>query len=138
MYRYVLPLFFLYSFYSEISIADEASWKRYVQSGQMAMQRGRLERAEQQFTNALENAEALGEQYPQLAISLNLLGEACRLQGKYEEASSHFERAVTLGEKSLGKDNPEFAKIIKNFAKSYRAQGLDSEADSLLHKYNLE
>ena len=138
MFRYVLPLFLLFSFYSEVIDASEASWKRYVQSGQMAFQRGRLERAEQQFTKALESAEEWGEQYPHFAISLSLLGEVCRVQGKYLEALGHFERAVALGEKSLGKDNPEFSKMVINFAKSYRAQGMDKEADNLLSQYALE
>ena len=138
MIRYVLLLLLLYSFCSEVSIADEASWKRFVQSGQMALQRGRLERAERQFALALENAEAMGEQYPYLAISLNLLGEVYRRQSKYQEAIQQFERAVMIGEKSLGKDNPEFNKIVINYAKLYRAQGLDNEADNLLSKYGLE
>ena len=107
------------------TLADEVSWQRNIQSGQMALQRGRHERAEKQFLAALKDAETMGKQNPRLAITLNLLGEACRVQGKFKEAEQYFQRALTLGEQSLGKDDPQYTRIVENHAKLLRAQGLD-------------
>lgn len=135
MIRYILPLLIVGCWYSNITVADEASWQRHVKSGQLALQRGRHERAEKQFMEALEDAEAMGERGPRLAITLNLLGETCRIQGKHLEAQPHYQRALTLGELSLGIENPEFIKIVNNFAKSHRALGQDREAELLLSHY---
>ena len=135
MLRYIFPLFILICLYPVVTSATEASWQRYINSGQLAFQRGRHARAEKQFTVALEDAETMGEKNPRLAITLNLLGEVCRIQGKFLEAEPLFQRALTLGEKSLGKDNPEFARIVKSYAKLRRAQGLESEADQLVTQY---
>ena len=137
MIRYIFPLVILICFYPEVTSANEASWQRYVQSGQLALQRGRHERAEKQFTAALKDAEAMGEQNPRLAITLNLLGEAYRIQGKFLKAEPLFQRALTLGEQSLGKENPEFTRIVKNYAKLHRAQGMESKADQLVTQYGL-
>ena len=137
MIRYIFPLVILICLYPEVTSANEASWQRYVQSGQLALQRGRHERAEKQFTAALKDAEAMGEQNPRLAITLNLLGEACRIQGKFLKAEPLYQRALTLGEQSLGKENPEFTRIVKNYAKLHRAQGLESKADQLVTQYGL-
>jgi len=137
MLRYIFPLVILICLYPEVTSANEASWQRYVQSGQLALQQGRHERAEKQFMAALEDAEAMGERNPRLAITLNLLGEAYRIQGKFLEAEPLFQRALTLGEQSLGKENPEFTKIVKNYAKLHRAQGLENEANQLVKQYGL-
>ncbi len=137
MLRYIFPLVILICLYPEVTSANEASWQRYVQSGQLALQQGRHERAEKQFMAALEDAEAMGERNPRLAITLNLLGEACRIQGKFLKAEPLFQRALTLGEQSLGKENPEFTKIVKNYAKLHRAQGMESKADQLVTQYGL-
>ncbi len=137
MLRYILPLVILICLYPEVTSANEASWQRYVQSGQLALQRGRHERAEKQFMAALKHAEAMGEQNPRLAITLNLLGEAYRIQGKFLKAEPLFQRALTLGEQSLGKENPEFTRIVKNYAKLHRAQGMESKADQLVTQYGL-
>ena len=133
MIRYIFPLVILICLYPEVTSANEASWQRYVQSGQLAFQRGRHERAEKQFTAALKDAEAMGEQNPRF----NLLGEVCRIQGKFLKAEPLYQRALTLGEQSLGKENPEFTRIVKNYAKLHRAQGMESKADQLVTQYGL-
>ena len=120
MLRYIFPFLIFIFLFPEVTSADEASWGRYIQSGQLALQRGRRDRAEKQFMAALKEAEAMGEQNPRLAITLNLLGEVCRMQGKFQKAEEFFKRALALGEKSLGKDNPEFTKIVDNYAKLQR------------------
>ena len=71
----------------------------------------------------------MGEKDPRLAITLNLLGESCRIQGKFKEAEQYYQRALILGEQSLGKDNPEFSRIVENHAKLLRAQGLENKAN---------
>ena len=129
MLRYFSPLLILIFLFPAATSADEVSWQRNVQSGQLALQRGRHERAEKQFLAALKDAEELGKKDPRLAITLNLLGEACRIQGKFKEAEQYFQRALILGEQSLGKDNPEFTKIVENHAKLLRAQGLEDKAN---------
>lgn len=127
MLRYFFPFLILIFLFPEITFADEVSWQRNIQSGQMALQRGRHARAEKQFLAALKDAEALGKKNPRLAITLNLLAEACRIQGKFKEAEQYFQRALTLGKQSLGKDNPEYIKIVDNHDKLLRAQGLENK-----------
>ncbi|MEM7607939.1 MAG: tetratricopeptide repeat protein [Myxococcota bacterium] len=44
------------------------------------------------------------------------------MQGKYDEAKPLHERAIAIGEKTLGAEHPELAKWLNNFAVLLQAQ----------------
>lgn len=44
------------------------------------------------------------------------------LQGKYDEADPLYVRAIAIGEKALGRDDPDLAVYLNNRAELLRAQ----------------
>ena len=61
-------------------------WQTCEDAGNKAYAQGQYAEAEQQFRSALAEAEAFGAEDPRLATSLNSLGQACRAQGRFDEA----------------------------------------------------
>ena len=73
-------------------------------------------------TVALPLARRSGEPR-QEARSLNNLGAVFRLQGDYDEARAHFERALGMLDKALGPDHPEVATSLSNLGIVFVRQG---------------
>ena len=49
-------------------------------------------------------------------------------QGKYDEAKPLYDRAIAIGEKTLGPDHPDLAAKLNNLAVSLSDQGQHEEA----------
>ena len=56
------------------------------------------------------------------------------VQGKYDEAKPLYERAIAIGEKTLGAEHADLAKWINNLVILLEGQGRDEEARRLLER----
>ena len=71
---------------------------------------------------ALPLAERSGEP-TEVATTLNHLGVVHSVQGKFEAAREHFQRALTIRENALGPDHTAVADSLNNLGTVYRNQG---------------
>jgi tetratricopeptide (TPR) repeat protein len=71
--------------------------------------------ARQLFERALAIFQAqLGPDHPDVARSLNNLGNALRVHGELAAARTHYERALVIFESRLGPDHPDVARALNN------------------------
>ena len=71
------------------------------------------------------NEEALGEDHPDVAISLNNLAELYYNQGRYKEAEPLYRHALKILKQTLGPDHPEVAITRENMRALYKKLGKD-------------
>jgi len=90
-----------------------------------------LARAEQAL--ALREA-TLGGTHPDVASSLNLVGELHLEQGKPAPAEPLFQRALAIREAALGNNHPDVAKTLHGLANLYLQQGLYGRAEPLYQR----
>ena len=74
----------------------------------------------------------LGENHPNVALSLNNLAELYYSQGRYSEAEPLFKQALDLRKRTLAENHPLVASSLNSLAELYRRQGRYSEAEPLL------
>ena len=94
----------------------------------------------EKFGEALESAQktlalreqAVGEEGPEIANSLNTLGQIFFLKSEYLNAESLFLRALKTEEKYFGTDNPKVFRFVANLGSVYTVLGdLDKAAEYL-------
>ncbi|QHG18398.1 tetratricopeptide repeat protein [Nostoc sp. ATCC 53789] len=73
----------------------------------------------------------LGEEHPDVALSLNNLAALYDSQGRYSEAEPLYIQALALTRKLLGEERPSVALSLNNLAALYDSQGRYSEAEPL-------
>jgi tetratricopeptide (TPR) repeat protein len=76
----------------------------------------------------------LGEEHPDVAMSLNNLAGLYRSQGKYEEAEPLYRSALEKRKRLLGEEHPDIAISQWNLGVLYQSQGRYSEAEALYHQ----
>jgi tetratricopeptide (TPR) repeat protein len=87
------------------------------------LEQGNYEQAELHFRRALQISEkALGADHPDVAMSLNNLGNTLYQQGDYEQAELHHQRALQTRERVLGADHPDLARSLWGLADVALAQ----------------
>jgi Tfp pilus assembly protein PilF len=57
---------------------------------------------------------AYGPDHPKVAIRVNNLGHVLHYLGDLNGARKHFERALKIFERALGKDHPDTQKVRRN------------------------
>jgi tetratricopeptide (TPR) repeat protein len=72
--------------------------------------------------------KSLGPDHPNVAFTLNNLGEVYRAQGRYAAAAPLYPRALAIAEKRLGPDHPTLAALLDNYAVVLRGAERDVEA----------
>ncbi len=88
--------------------------------------------AEPYYKRAIAIREkALGNQHPDLGLTLLNLAGLYRAQVKYHEARSILRRAISIFEKSLGKEHPHLATGQNNLAGIYLLEGDYRRAEPL-------
>jgi tetratricopeptide (TPR) repeat protein len=122
------------NFFSE-AVTTQAQgnlWKELAAKFRELYQQGRYSEAEIIAGKTLEVGEdALGPEHPEVAASLNNLGELYRAQGRHTEAEPLYRRALAIREKALGPEHPEVGTSLNNLAELYRAQGRHTGAEPL-------
>ena len=75
--------------------------------------------------------KALGPDHPDVAVSLNNLGQLYEAEGRYADAEPLFKRSLAIWEKALGPDHPDVAASLNNLAVFYQRQGRYADAEPL-------
>ncbi|MBD2298604.1 tetratricopeptide repeat protein [Nostoc sp. FACHB-190] len=93
---------------------------------------GLYDKAAPWYEQCLEiTKKRLGEEHPNVALSLNNLAELYRYQGRYSEAEPLLIQALAMRRKLLGKEHPDVAQTLNNLAELYSSQGKYSKAEAL-------
>ncbi|MEH2320876.1 tetratricopeptide repeat protein, partial [Nostoc sp.] len=93
---------------------------------------GLYEKAAPWFRQCLEiTKKRLGEEHPDVALSLNNLAYLYDSQGRYSEAEPIYIQALALTRKLLGEEHPDVALSLNNLAALYDSQGRYSEAEPI-------
>src|SRR5438445_6773263 len=105
----------------------DTAWQRYRDAGEQALRGHRFDEAEQQFLDALEQAERFGPEDPRLGETLFQLGRlycgpGFRRPGQ-PQAAPLLQRALAIQEKALGPDHPDVAQSRLLLAQCYAGVG---------------
>jgi class 3 adenylate cyclase/tetratricopeptide (TPR) repeat protein len=102
------------------------------QTARYLIERGRYSEAQSLAKDALALDElTLGTAHPEVARSLNNLGNAHFYQGRYADAQPLHERALAIRERALGPNDPLVAISLNNIANLYMYLGRYAEAEPL-------
>ncbi|MFL5587291.1 MAG: CHAT domain-containing protein [Ktedonobacteraceae bacterium] len=94
---------------------------------------GNYEQAERLLQQTLDiRRAALGEQHPEVAISLNNLALLYKLVGNYTQGESLYQQALKTWRMALGEEHPHVADALDNLATLYTAMGNYAQAEPLL------
>jgi CHAT domain-containing protein/tetratricopeptide (TPR) repeat protein len=74
---------------------------------------------------------SLGPMHPDVAHSLDLLGELHRIRGDYAKAESLHVRALAIAEKVRGPKHPDVARSLHHLAELHRVRGAYDKAEPL-------
>jgi tetratricopeptide (TPR) repeat protein len=87
------------------------------------------------FEKYLSNAENLIEEARKLELTTENLGYICNEFGVYQDNLAQYEKAIQfykeslrIGEKTIGKEHPDYATYLNNLASIYQSQGKYDEA----------
>jgi tetratricopeptide (TPR) repeat protein len=95
----------------------------YSELGIQYARSGRLDEAEALFKKSIAILEkTVGPIHPDLAKSLNNLGELYRIQNRETEAEAIHQRILAIRERTLGPNHPDVAKSLNNLALIYHAE----------------
>ena len=95
--------------------------------------RGRFAEAEPLLKESLAIYKSLvGQQHPDVAMSLNNLAELYRVQGRYAEAEPLLKQSLAIHKRVFGQEHPDVATSLNNLAALYFDQGRYAEAEPLL------
>ena len=93
---------------------------------------GAYDRAEEWCERSLTICcSRLGEEHPDVALSLNNLALLYYYQGRYEEAEPLYQQALEMTRKLRGEEHPDVATSLNNLANLYSSQGRYEEAEPL-------
>lgn len=100
-----------------MSDAVTARWQQYTETARRAYSQGMLEEAEEAYRAAVREGEQLGANTPQLAASLNALGQLRLQLDDLAGAEPLITRALGIAESALGASHPEVAVALNNLAR---------------------
>lgn len=111
-----------------------ARWDQYNDAGRRAFSQGHLEEAEDAFRSAVREGEQLGAESPQLASSLNAVGQIRFQIRDYATAEPLLTRGLAIREKVFGSDGHGLVPSLNTLAALYDAQGDFERAETLLRR----
>jgi tetratricopeptide (TPR) repeat protein len=113
-------------------LEEENLTSSFAKLGMFYYGQGFYEQAEPWFKQSLEvSRRRLGEDHPDVAISLSNLALLYTVQGRYEEAEPLYLQGLELGKRLLEENHPDVAQFLNNLAELYCCQGRYSEAEPL-------
>ena len=111
-----------------------ARWEQYNEAARRSFGQGNLPEAEEYFQAAIREAEVIGAESPQLASSLNALGQL-RLQAKdLVGAEEYLGRALAIREKIYGPEHHALVSSLNNIGALHDAKGELDSADAALRR----
>eukprot|EP00906_Rhabdomonas_costata_P020401 RCo029691 len=97
--------------------------------------KGMLAEAEVLFTESLKiRKQHLGEEHPEVAVSMSNLADVHRVQGRYSAAGPLYEESLRIFNQSRIGDQSKRAATMCNLATLYRNQGKFSAAEPLFQE----
>jgi tetratricopeptide (TPR) repeat protein len=115
--------------------SDTARARLFFHLGQMMVKEGRYDESAVHLYRALILREqVLGREHPEVAASLNSLGEVARLRGQNDDAARLYLQAYSIYEQALGPDYPRLAYPLSNLGLVHRRQGRHQEAAEYFHR----
>lgn len=112
----------------------EDGWKRHFQIGTKALERGDAVRAESEFLEARDFAEAIGPTDLRLSMILVALGSLYTTGARDEEAENSLRQAAAIQEKVLGSDHVQVASTLESIAHLHIRQARYEEAAATLER----
>lgn len=94
------------------AVAQQTTFESLTAEGDLAFAHGKLADAERVYVKALEEMKETPENFSRQPLVLNSLANIYNLEGRYSDAKSLCQRAVTLVETSRRKTDPAFASIL--------------------------
>ena len=111
--------------------AQDQLWETCMRAGARSQQHGRAAEAARLYQVASKRAERFGPGDARLVTSLASLADLYRAQGDYQKAEPLYQRALAIGERTLGPDHPTVLACRNNYAALLRATGREAEAVKL-------
>jgi tetratricopeptide (TPR) repeat protein len=111
--------------------AFAATWDEHNKAGLAALHDGNLEEADKEFAACRRQAEKSGARYGNYATTLINQGLLYDKKNNAAEAEKDYKEALSIYEKSYGKDAIQVSNALNGLADVYRHQKLYSEAAPL-------
>src|ERR1700730_10014504 len=121
-----VPLFLLCA----TAFAQSAAWDSLISEADQLQKKGAYADAQKKLEDALSQAELFGPRDTRLAVTLNNLGVALRIQGKYELAEHHCNRALSI----WSEINGPVTTALNSLAMVFVDQGRYREAEANYQK----
>ena len=112
--------------------AQAVEWERYMNNGVTAYHQGKYAEAEKQVTAALKIAKDHFRPVDErLYRTLNQMALIYEKTGRYTAAVQLFEKAIAMGEKSLGANHRKLVESLDNLAGVYERLGRYDDAERI-------
>ena len=111
-----------------------ARWEQYNDAGRRAFSQGHLEEAEDAFRAAVREGEKLGAESPQVAASLNAVGQIRFQVRDFAAAEPLLTRGLAIREKLNGGQGHTLVPTLNTLAALYDATGDSDRAEALLRR----
>lgn len=111
-----------------------ARWEQYNDAGRRAFSQGHLEEAEEAFRAAVREGEKLGAESPQVAASLNAVGQIRFQVRDYAAAEPLLTRGLAIREKLFSGQGHALVPSLNTLAALYDATGDSDRAEALLRR----
>jgi tetratricopeptide (TPR) repeat protein len=116
-------------------VADKTSASLLTDTGVYLRARARLPLAQTVLEQAVAIREAaLGEEHPDVALTLTYLGTVLRRRGEPARARHVLERALAIRERALGPDHPDVAMTLTHLGTALRDVGDPSGGQAVLER----
>ena len=110
---------------------DDLTWP-FVGLGRFYEGQGAYGQAEPWYERCVEVVgDRLGDEHPDVALSLNNLAGLYNAQGRYSDAEPLYVEALEMRKRVLGDEHPDVAQSLNNLAGLYYSQGRYSDAEPL-------
>lgn len=113
---------------------EEESWRKFMDEGRAAGERGDYQAARTAFEAALREAEPFGSEDPRVAATLENLARAKAHQRQYAEAEPLARRALQIRETILGPEHYQVADSLDLLGAIVGQTGDHAQAESLLRR----
>src|SRR5947209_17472147 len=95
--------------------ARDSMWETCLRAGIKAQQQGHGAAAARLYQVAIRRAERFGPYDPRLVTSLADLAALYSAQGDYQKAEPLYQRALAIGEKALGPNDPAMVACMQRY-----------------------
>ncbi|MGC1396300.1 MAG: tetratricopeptide repeat-containing protein, partial [Coleofasciculaceae cyanobacterium] len=109
--------------------------ERLIQQVKQLYNQGQYKAAIPLLERALAIQEkVLGQEHPDVALSLNNLATLYQNMGNYSQAKPLFQRSLAIREKVLGQEHPDVATSLNNLALLYQDMGNYNQAENMYQR----